>query len=119
MRYSNNSVRWAMMLALILIGLLGVSACPAWLLFTSCAAADIASGAPPSFKALKTANSLDLPAVNPFQADLSDGSDGLAPEFDPIGSKLIYSTYLGGSYDFAKGVAADSQGKVYVTGETG
>src|SRR5262249_54059906 len=78
------------------------------------------SGAPPSFTALKPANSLDLPTVNPIQAELSGGSDGLAPEFDPTGSKLIYSTCLGGTgYDYAKGIAADSEGKVYVRGERG
>jgi hypothetical protein len=74
--------------------------------FASCAAADIDSVAPPS--------------VNPFQADFSGGSDGLAPRFDPAGSNPIYSTCLGGPrYDYAKGIAADPQGEVYVTGETG
>src|SRR5215813_11877524 len=117
MRYSKNSVRRAMMFALTSIGLLGMSACPSWLLVASCAAADIGSGAPPSFTALKPANSLDLPTVNPIQAELSGGSDGLAPEFDPTRSKLIYSTCLGGTgYDYAKGIAADSEGKVYVRG---
>jgi hypothetical protein len=83
-----------------------MSACPSWLPFASCAAADIDSVAPPS--------------VNPFQADFSGGSDGLAPKFDPAGSKPIYSTCLGGPrYDYAKGIAADPQGEVYVTGETG
>jgi Beta-propeller repeat/HEAT repeats len=109
-----------MVFALISIGLLGMSACPPWLLFASCAVADMDSGAAPSFTALKTANSLDLPTVNPFQSELSGGSDGLAPEFDPTGSKLIYSTFLGGTrYDYANGIAMDSQGNVYVTGETG
>src|SRR5215813_11189381 len=120
MRYSKNSVRRAMMFALTSIGLLGVSACPSWLQVASCAAADIDSVAAPSFTALKTANSLDLPTVNPFQAELSGGSDGLASEFDPTWSKLIYSTYLGGTrYDYAKGIAVDSQGSVYVRGEAG
>jgi HEAT repeats/Beta-propeller repeat/HEAT repeat len=106
MRYSKNSVRGSIVVALISIGLLGMSACPSWLPFASCAAADIDSVAPPS--------------VNPFQADFSGGSDGLAPKFDPAGSKPIYSTCLGGPrYDYAKGIAADPQGEVYVTGETG
>src|SRR5262245_53700167 len=106
MRYSKNSVRGSIVVALISINLLGMSACPSWLLFSSCAAVDIDSVAPPS--------------VNPFQADFSGGRDGLAPEFDAAASKPVYSTCLGGTrYDYAKGIAADSQGVGYVIGDTG
>jgi len=39
-------------------------------------------------------------------------------EFDPTGTSLLYSTYLGGSAgDFGFGVGVDSTGNVYVTGE--
>ncbi|MDQ3813525.1 MAG: SBBP repeat-containing protein, partial [Armatimonadota bacterium] len=39
---------------------------------------------------------------------------------DPLGTSLIYSTYLGGHYgDYAYGIAVDGAGNAYVTGETG
>ena len=40
-------------------------------------------------------------------------------KFSPTGSALVYSTYLGGSSgESAFGIAADSLGNAYVTGET-
>lgn len=42
-------------------------------------------------------------------------------KFDPTGSKLLYSTYLGGSSysgDFCEGVTVDSAGSAYITGYT-
>src|SRR5207248_3406006 len=48
--------------------------------------------------------------------------DAIVAKFDPKKSgaaSLVYSTYLGGtSSDIAGGVAADSQGNTYVTGQT-
>jgi uncharacterized protein (TIGR03437 family) len=41
-------------------------------------------------------------------------------KLDPTGTRLLYSTYLGGGEgDFAAGVAVDAQGAIYVTGATG
>ena len=46
--------------------------------------------------------------------------DAFVAKFDPTGSHLLYSTYLGGSEaDAAFGIAVDSTGAVYVAGGTG
>jgi uncharacterized protein (TIGR03437 family) len=45
--------------------------------------------------------------------------DAFVSEFDPTGSRLLYSTYLGGSApDAAFGIAVDSSGAAYVSGGT-
>src|SRR5207245_10979867 len=41
------------------------------------------------------------------------------PKLNPLGSALVYSTYLGGgSPDHATGIALDAAGNAYVTGNT-
>ncbi|HYL84950.1 MAG TPA: SBBP repeat-containing protein [Candidatus Angelobacter sp.] len=70
--------------------------------------------------------SVDFPAgtkggVVPTPASPNLGASFVA-ELDPTGANLLYSTYLAGSTtnaaDSAFGIAVDSTGKVYVTGET-
>jgi hypothetical protein len=64
--------------------------------------------------------STDFPTVNPLQASLAGGSDAFVTKLNPAGSALVYSTYLGGSDDDqGNGIAVDSSGSAYVTGETG
>jgi hypothetical protein len=47
------------------------------------------------------------------------GSDAFVTKFNPAGSALVYSTYLGGSGgDSANGIAVDNSGDAYVTGNT-
>jgi hypothetical protein len=47
------------------------------------------------------------------------GSDAFVTEVNPSGSALAYSSYLGGSsYDSGNGIAVDSSGDAYVTGQT-
>ncbi|MFC2173145.1 SBBP repeat-containing protein [Acidobacteriota bacterium] len=71
--------------------------------------------------------SLDFPTLNPFQAQSKKTRvgllDGFIAKFDAKGA-LAYSTYIGGSghdsggpeNDYAKDVAVDVDGQVYVTG---
>ncbi len=39
-------------------------------------------------------------------------------EFNATGSALVYSTYLGGGLTYGNGIAVDSNGNVYLTGQT-
>ena len=73
-----------------------------------------------------------IPLVNPIQS--TPGSSNCSPEpgktfnacedvfaakFDPTGTKLLYSTYLGPSgRNFAAGIAVDAAGNAYVAGTT-
>jgi len=67
--------------------------------------------------------STDFPVVNPLQATKKSGPDNgtaFVSKLNPAGSALVYSTYLGGSnYDQGAGIAVDSSGNAYVTGNTG
>jgi hypothetical protein len=61
----------------------------------------------------------DFPTKNPVQPDSGGGYDAFVTEFNPAGSALIYSTYLGGNgTDYGYGIAVDSLGNAYVVGET-
>lgn len=45
--------------------------------------------------------------------------DGFVTEFNTTGAGLVFSTFLGGSsYDYAAGIALDSAGAIYVSGNT-
>jgi len=64
--------------------------------------------------------SSDFPTANSLQPTFGGGvSDAFVAKINPTGSALIYSTYLGGSgQDDGDGIAVDSAGNAYVTGET-
>lgn len=63
--------------------------------------------------------SKDFPTVNPLQTSSGGGYDAYVAKLNAAGSRLIYSTYLGGSGDdFGRGIALDSHENVYVTGQT-
>jgi YVTN family beta-propeller protein len=48
------------------------------------------------------------------------GGDAYVLKLNPLGSGLVYSTYLGGSgYDDAEGIAVDAAGDAFVAGVTG
>ena len=69
----------------------------------------------------------DFPTKNPLQATFGGGTtnggaygaDAFVTELNATGSKLVYSTYLGGSgQDYANGIAVDGSGDAYVTGSS-
>jgi len=65
--------------------------------------------------------STNFPTVNPLQTN-QPGQDAFVTKLNASGSAFIYSTYLGGSgpadSDIGFGIAADSAGNAYVTGQT-
>ena len=77
---------------------------------------------------LASALSADFPTTaGAFAPRASGGGDRLGRPFeicvsklDPTGSRLMYSTYLGGSHgaDFGSRLAVDAQGRTYVAGFT-
>ena len=67
-----------------------------------------------------TTSSTDFPTMNPLQPAYGGGLyDAFVAKLNPAGSALVYSTYLGGSGgDYGSGIAVDSSGTAYVTGQT-
>ena len=63
-------------------------------------------------------DSTDFPVKGAYQATLAGVQNAFVTKITGSGS-LVYSTYLGGSeYDRANGIAVDSSGNVYITGNT-
>ncbi len=65
--------------------------------------------------------STDLPTVNPIQAAYSGGDayDGFLSVFHPLTLQPVFATYLGGTgVEFLNGITVDSQGNIYIVGET-
>lgn len=64
-----------------------------------------------------TANSADFPIVGGIQKsiDVPDGS-GFVAKLNIAGSAADYSTFLGGDFASANGLAVDNAGNAYVTG---
>ncbi|MGH8607010.1 MAG: SBBP repeat-containing protein, partial [Gammaproteobacteria bacterium] len=63
--------------------------------------------------------STDFPTQNPLQPAFGGGLDAFVAKLNRAGSKLVYSTYLGGTGDdFGRGIAVDPSGHAYVTGDT-
>jgi hypothetical protein len=65
--------------------------------------------------------SVDFPLMNPLQPVYGGGgADAFIAQLDPSGTRLVYSTYLGGSGEddafFRPAVEAD--GRIYLTGAT-
>ncbi len=63
--------------------------------------------------------SSDFPVVTPLQGARAGVTDVFVTKLDPTGSRILYSTYLGGSGDEAgNAIAVDAQGSAYVAGST-
>jgi len=67
-------------------------------------------------------SSTDFPLVNPYQATFSGGtgypSNVFVSSLSPTGTSLVYSTYLGGGYDYGYSVSLDSRNRAWITGTT-
>ena len=62
-------------------------------------------------------NSTDFPITAAALISASDGAGtGFVSKLNAAGSELEYSTFLGGDFAWASGVAVDQAGKAYVTG---
>lgn len=66
----------------------------------------------------------NFPLVRPLQSSLHGDSDIFITKIDPAGTALIYSTYLGSTFtgdngfdERGLGIAVDTFGSVYVTGQ--
>jgi hypothetical protein len=62
-------------------------------------------------------SSTDFPTVNAIQPANGGGYSTFVAKINPIGSALVYSTYLGG-YGVGFGIAVDAAGNAYCTGTT-
>ena len=63
--------------------------------------------------------STNFPTMNPLQPTLNGVGNAFVTKINPTGSALVYSTYLGGSgQDWGYGIAEDSAGNAYVTGQS-
>lgn len=63
--------------------------------------------------------STNFPIQAPYQSNLQGIQDAFLTKFNPAGTQLVYSTFLGGSnYEYATGIAVDSSGAAYLTGST-
>src|SRR5262245_20091181 len=63
-------------------------------------------------------NSIAVESTNVLYAATAGGSDAFVAKWSPSGA-LLFATYLGGyRNDAGKGIALDSSGNIYVTGDT-
>ncbi|MEO7658140.1 MAG: SBBP repeat-containing protein, partial [Pyrinomonadaceae bacterium] len=65
-------------------------------------------------------SSPDFPKLNPIQSAYGGSlADAFVAKFNPAGSQIVYSTYLGGNgNDGVTGIAIDPTGNAHVTGVT-
>ena len=62
---------------------------------------------------------VDFPSIDAFQPALKGQRDGFVVKLDPAGTRIVYSTYLGGVLDDTiNAIAVDAAGNAYVAGET-
>ncbi len=61
----------------------------------------------------------DFPNDNAVQANIGGAPDGFVTKFNPDGSSLVYSTYLGGSHwEGGLDIEVDHGGNAYIAGST-
>jgi Beta-propeller repeat len=60
-----------------------------------------------------------IPTRNPYQPARAGDFDAFITKFNPSGSDLVYSTYLGGAkYDYGNAIVVDGSGSAYIAGAT-
>jgi Beta-propeller repeat len=77
------------------------------------------SSVPPNAYAVGLTSSTNFPIKNQLQTYPGGTHNGFVTKLNPLGSALLYSTYLalgGGPIDSINAVAVDSSGNAYVTG---
>ena len=75
-------------------------------------AGSLALGSDGSAYVAGATSSTDFPTANPIRASLGGPSDAFVAKFNPEGSALTYSTYLGGSdRDPVEGLVVDTNGR--------
>jgi Beta-propeller repeat len=63
--------------------------------------------------------SSNFPLMSALQPTYGGATDAFVTKFNPTGSALVYSTYLGGSeFDAGASIAIDGGDNAYITGET-
>lgn len=63
--------------------------------------------------------STNFPMVNALQPKYGGVQDGFVTKINAAGTALVYSSYLGGNQlDRGRGIAVDTGGNIYVTGQT-
>ena len=68
--------------------------------------------------AVGTTDSVDFPTKSPFQGGLAGGRDVFVTVFEPDGSELAFSTYLGGTEDERGKRLAVLRDRIFLTGLT-
>jgi hypothetical protein len=64
-------------------------------------------------------SSSDYPTVSAYQSGIEGWVDVFVTKLNATGDQLLYSTYLGGSFEeYGYGIAVDGSGNAYVTGYT-
>ena len=67
-------------------------------------------------------SAIGFPEANPIQTTTGGGAQAFVAMFDPTGSKLLFSSLVGGGGNLgtqaAAGLAVDSQGNIYLAGNT-
>jgi hypothetical protein len=83
------------------------------------AANAIALGRNGGFSVAGMTASTDFPTRLPLQSENGGGKDGFITQFDPLGTGILFSTYLGGSgSDSSTDLALGSVQDIYVIGTT-